>query len=54
MEEIELIDKKIKKIPRQKIFSAESICRDFLIKTVKYVLSQLKKKNEIGVISHDL
>ncbi len=54
MEEIQLIDKKIKKIPRQKIFSAESICGDFSIKAVKYVLSRLKKKNEIGVISHDL
>lgn len=54
MEEVQLIGKKIKKIPRQKIFSAESICRDFSIKTVKYVLSRLKKKNEIGVISHDL
>ena len=50
MEEIQLIEKRIKKIPRQKIFSAETICRDFAIQTVKYVLNRLKKKNEIGVI----
>lgn len=54
MEEIQLIEKKIKKIPRQKIFSAESICCDSSIKAVKYVLNRLKKKNEIGIISHDL
>ena len=54
MEEIQLIERRIKKIPRQKIFSAESLCRDCSIQTVKYVLSQLKKKNEMGVISHDL
>jgi hypothetical protein len=54
MEEIQLIEKRIKKIPRQKIFSAESICKDFSIKTVKHILSQLKKKKEVGVISHDL
>lgn len=49
-----MVEKKIKKIPRQKIFSAESICRDFSIKTVKSELRQLLKKKEIGVISHDL
>lgn len=54
MEEVQLIEKKIKKIPRQKVFFAESICIDFSIKSVKHVLNQLKKKKEIVVISHDL
>jgi hypothetical protein len=54
MEELQLIEKKIKKIPRLKIFSAEFICRDCCIKNVKQVLNQLKKKKEIGLISHDL
>lgn len=54
MEEIQSIEKRIKKIPRQKIFPAESICGDSSTKTVKNVLSQLIKKKEIGVISHDL
>jgi hypothetical protein len=54
MEEVQLVEKKIKKILRQKIFSLESICKDYSIKTVKYVLRQLIKKKEIGTISHDL
>jgi len=54
MEDIQLIEKKIKKIPRKKIFSVESICAEYPVKTVKQVLSQLMKKQEIGTISHDL
>ena len=55
MEEFQLIEKRIKKIPRQKIFSAESICcTDCPIKMVKQVLRRLIKKKEIGTISHDL
>ena len=54
MENIQTIEKIIKKIPRQKIFSAESICRDFSIKTVKCVLHRLIKNDEIGALSHDL
>ncbi len=54
MEEVQLVEKKIKKIPRQKIFSVESIGRNFSTKAVKYVLNRLKKKNEIGVISQGL
>jgi len=54
MEEVQLIKERIKKIPKQKIFSIESICADYSIKTVKFVLRHLIKKQEIGVISHDL
>lgn len=39
MEDARLIEKKIKKIPRKKIFSVESICGDYPVKTVKRVLS---------------
>lgn len=54
MKEVQIIEKKIKKIPRKKIFSAESIRADCSIKMVKSVLRQLKKNKEISVISHDL
>lgn len=54
MEEHKSIEKRIKKIPPQKIFSAESICGHSSIKSIKRVLNQLIKKNEIGVLSHNL
>jgi hypothetical protein len=54
MEEIQLIEKKIKKIPRHKIFSIESVCGDFPVKKVKNILSRLVKIKEIGIISHAL
>jgi hypothetical protein len=54
MKEALLIEKAIKKMPRQKIFFAESICTKYPIKTVKYVLAKLIQKNEIGTISHGM
>lgn len=54
MEEVRLIEQRIKKIPRKRIFSMESICKDFSINTVKSVLRRLIKINEIFVITHEL
>lgn len=54
MNELNLIESNIKKIPRGKIFSAESICPNYSIKNIKIVLRQLIKRNEIGTISHDM
>jgi hypothetical protein len=44
----ELIEETIIKIPRGKIFLAETIYEKFPVKTVQRVLSKLSKKNEIG------
>ena len=54
MEEIHLIEKRITKFPRQKIFSLESVRMNYSIKLIKSILRRLIKKKEIGVLSHDL
>ncbi len=50
MSEAQLIEKAIKKIPRGKIFFAESIFKKYPVKVVQRVLSLLAKSNEIGTI----
>lgn len=50
MNELELIEKTIKKIPRGKIFFAETIYKKYPIKIVQRVLLWLVKNNEIGTI----
>lgn len=47
MNEFELIEKTIKKIPKGKIFFPESICKKYSSKVVRQVLSRLTKKKEI-------
>jgi hypothetical protein len=47
MNEIQLIEGRIEKILRQKIFSAESVCKDFSIKTVK----NFKIENKISGVT---
>jgi len=50
MQEAELIEKHIKKIPRGNIFFAESIYKKYPVKVVQRVLLRLVKNNEIGTI----
>ena len=50
MNELELIEKTIKKIPRGKIFFAESIYAKYPIKIVQRVLLKLVKNNEISTL----
>lgn len=50
MNELEFIEKTIKKIPRGNIFLAESIYAKYPIKIVQHVLLKLVKSNEIGTL----
>ena len=50
MNELELIEKTIKKIPRGKIFFSKSIYAKYPIKVVQRVLLRLTKNNEIGTL----
>lgn len=47
MNELEKIEKIIKKIPKGKIFLPESICKKYPSKAVRQVLLRLRKKKEI-------